>query len=58
MNKVGSLDVFENERGYIVIVDRDDDWTAIEFDECMAEKLCKAIMKAAKGIREYQNENE
>lgn len=54
-NKVGSLDVFENEMGDISIVDIDDDYSAIGFDECMAEKLCQAIMKVAKQIREHNN---
>ena len=55
--KVGSLDVFENNRGNIAIVDRDNDWSVIEIDECMAEKVCKHILEVAKEIREHQNEN-
>lgn len=50
-NKVGSLDVYENENGDIVINDIDSDWDIVAFDEALAEKLCKAIMKVAKEIR-------
>lgn len=52
-NKVGSLDVFVNKLGDIVIVDTSSEYafSGIAFDECMAEKLCKAIMKVANEIR-------
>lgn len=52
-NKVGSLDVFVNKLGDIVIVDTNNEYafSGIAFDECMAEKLCKTIMKVANEIR-------
>lgn len=56
LKKVGSLEVFENTSGNIVILDVDDEWAAIEFDECMAEKLCKCISEVATAIREKQDE--
>ena len=55
--KIAYLDVFENTQNNIVIQDIDSGFV-VAFDECMAEKLCKAIMKTAKQIREHQNENE
>ena len=55
--KIGSIEVFENQAGNITILDNDNDWAAIEIDECMAEKICKYILEVAKEIREYQNEN-
>lgn len=56
--KICNLEVFENQVGNISILDNDNDWAVVELDECMAEKLCKAIMQVAKEIRERQNENE
>lgn len=56
--KICNLEVFENQVGNITILDEDNDWTVVELDECMAEKLCKAIMEVANEIRERQNENE
>lgn len=53
-NKVASLDVFENINNEIVIKDTAADWGAVAFDECLAEKLCRMIMKVAKKIREEQ----
>lgn len=49
--KISFLEVFENQTGEITIYDN---WLedGISFDECMAEKLCKAIMEVAKEIRE------
>ena len=57
-HKICNLEVFENQAGNITILDEDNDWTVVELDECMAEKLCKAIMEVANEIRERQNENE
>ena len=56
--KICNLEVFENQVGNISILDNDNDWAVVELDECMADKLCKAIMQVAKEIRERQNENE
>lgn len=56
--KICNLEVFENQVGNISILDNDNDWAVVELDECMAEKLCKAIMQVANEIRERQNENE
>lgn len=53
--KICNLEVFENQAGNITILDTDNDWAAIELDECMAEKLCKAIIEVAKKIREREN---
>lgn len=53
-NKVGDLDVYENISHDIVINNTGMDWEIVSFDECMAEKLCKAIMKVAKEIRDKQ----
>ena len=53
--KVGNLEVFENELGDIVILDNDDDYSVVSFDECMAEKLCKFIMEVAKEKRVREN---
>lgn len=50
--KICNLEVFENKAGNISILDNDNDWSVIELDECMAEKLCKAILNVAKQIRE------
>ena len=50
--KICNLEVFENQAGNITILDTDNDWAVIELDECMAEKICKAIMQVAKAIRE------
>lgn len=50
--KVENLEVFENELGEIVVLDNDDDYSVVSFDECMAEKLCKFIMEVANEIRE------
>lgn len=50
--KICNLEVFENQAGNISILDNDNDWAVIELDECMAEKICKAIMQIAKEIRE------
>lgn len=52
IKKVGNLEVFENASGEIVIIDNYDDYCAVAFDECMAEKLCKMIMAVAEEIRE------
>ena len=59
-NKVGKLDVYENTNGDIVINDTAEEngniiVPVIAFDEAFAEKLCKAIMKVAKQIRERNN---
>lgn len=54
-NKVASLDVFENKNGDIVINDTVNDLAAVAFDEVLAERLCEAIMKVAKQIREHNN---
>lgn len=53
--RICNLEVFENELGNISILDNDNDYTVVELDECMAEKLCKAIMEVAKDIREKNN---
>lgn len=51
--KVGTIEVFGNTRGNIVIAETGNEWNfaAIEIDECMAEKLCKFILEVAKEIR-------
>lgn len=56
MKKIAHLEVFINTQGEVVIADKNTDWGVISFDECMAEKLCKAIMETAQTIRSSENE--
>lgn len=51
MNKIAYIEVFENQGGNITIHDIYAEM-AVEIDECMAEKLCRAILNTAKQIRE------
>lgn len=56
MKKIAHLEVFINTQDEVVIVDKNTNWGVISFDECMAEKLCKAIMETAQTIRSSENE--
>lgn len=51
MHKIAYIEVFENKAGNVTINDTYAQM-AIEIDECMAEKLCRAILDVANQIRE------
>jgi hypothetical protein len=51
-SRVGNIEVYENTYGEVVIKDQNFEWSAVVFDECMAEKLCKLVMEVAQKIRE------
>ena len=58
-HKVAYFDVYKNIDGEITILDTRLHFAdSVSFDECMAEKLCKAIMKVAKEIREEEGDEE
>jgi len=52
-NKVGYFDIFANKHGEISILDTKSG-DVVSVDEIMAEKMCLAILKVAKEIREDQ----
>lgn len=54
--KIGYLEIFENLNGEIAINDTYFE-QAVSFDECMAEKICKSIMKVAQEIRQENKED-